>query len=98
MPGGGEAIDEETLQAVAEATGGRMFRARDAAELAGIYAEIDRIEPVERPAPAARPRIERYAWPLGAALACAALLLLPGFRHAGTRTAGWRRRLPGAAP
>ena len=98
VPGGGEAIDEDTLQAVAEATGGRMFRARDAAELAGIYAEIDRIEPVERPAPAARPRIERYAWPLGAALACAALLLLPGLGHAGTRTAGWRRRLPGAAP
>ncbi len=35
VPGGGEAIDEDTLQAVAEATGGRMFRARDAAELAG---------------------------------------------------------------
>ncbi len=78
VPGGGEAIDEATLQAVADTTGGRMFRARDAAELAGIYAEIDRIEPVERPAPAARPRIELYAWPLGAALACAGLLLLPG--------------------
>lgn len=79
---GGEEIDEATLQAVAETTGGHMFRARDTAELAGIYAEIDRIEPVERQAPAARPRVELYPWPLGAAVLAAALLLVPGrFRH-----------------
>src|SRR5690606_32219908 len=36
LPGAGEQIDEQTLQAVSEATGGRMFRARDADELAGI--------------------------------------------------------------
>jgi len=78
LPGGGEQIDEETLRDVAEATGGRMFRARDAEELAGIYAEIDRIEPVERPGPALRPRVELYPWPLGAAMACALLALLPG--------------------
>ena len=95
VPGGGEEIDEATLQAVAESTGGRMFRARDAGELAEIYAEIDRIEPVERPAPAARPRIELYAWPLGAAMVLGLLALLPGPRHAGSGTApasGWRRR------
>ena len=38
------------------------------AELAGIYAEIDRLEPVPRPQQAVRPRIERYPWPLGAAV------------------------------
>lgn len=76
VPGGGEQIDEATLQAVAEATGGRMFRARDAEELAGIYAEIDRIEPVRRPGQALRPRVELYHWPLGAALACALLVVL----------------------
>lgn len=83
VPGGGEEIDEATLQAVAETTGGRMFRARDPGELAGIYAEIDGIEPVERPAPAARPRIELYAWPLGAAVALALLALLPGLAGPG---------------
>lgn len=83
MPGGGDEIDEATLRAIAEATGGRFFRARDTAQLAGIYAEIDRLEPVERPGPMLRPRIERYAWPLAAAFAMALLSLLP---------AGWRRR------
>lgn len=64
-----DAIDEATLRAVAEQTGGRFYRARDTRELAGIYAELDRLEPVEQPGKAVRPRIERYAWPLAAALA-----------------------------
>ena len=73
MPGAGDSIDETTLREVAERTGGRFFRARDTAELAQIYAEIERIEPVRQPGPALRPRIERYPWPLGAAFACALL-------------------------
>ncbi|MEN1944632.1 VWA domain-containing protein [Luteimonas sp. MJ293] len=88
MPGGGDEIDEATLQAVAETTGGRMFRARDAQELAGIYAEIDRLEPVERPGPAARPRIEIYPWPLGLALVCALLAMLG--RHGRWRSSASR--------
>ena len=96
VPGGGEEIDEATLQAVAEATGGRMFRARDAAELAGIYAEIDRIEPVERQGPALRPRIELYAWPLGVAAVFALLAMLPVGRFTrpwAARMPAWRRRV-----
>lgn len=74
MPGGGEpAIDEAALQAIADTTGGRAFRARDTETLAGIYAEIDRIEPVDQAGPALRPRIERYPVPLAAA--CLLLLL-----------------------
>ena len=60
-------IDEEGLRRIAEATGGRAFRARDADELAGIYAEIDRIEPVAQPGERLRPMIERYPWPLAGA-------------------------------
>ena len=71
MPGGQDEIDEPTLKAIADETGGRFFRARDTESLAGIYAEIDRLEPVQRPGEQIRPRIERYAWPLGAALALA---------------------------
>ena len=37
-------IDEETLAEIAEATGGRYFRARDTESLRGIYAEIDDLE------------------------------------------------------
>lgn len=73
MPGAGDEIDESTLRDIARETGGRFFRARDTSQLAGIYAEIDRLEPIERPGQAVRPRIERYAWPLGAAFACALL-------------------------
>jgi Ca-activated chloride channel family protein len=69
LPGGGEDIDEATLKRIAQLTGGREFRARDTEQLAGIYAEIDRLEPVQREGQRVRPRIERYPWPLSAALA-----------------------------
>jgi len=74
MPGGADQeIDEATLQRIATVTGGRAFRARDTEQLAGIYAEIDRLEPIRRPGQSVRPRVERYPWPLAAALACALL-------------------------
>jgi Ca-activated chloride channel homolog len=37
-------VDEGTLREIARRTGGRFFRATDAATLTGIYAEIDRLE------------------------------------------------------
>ena len=73
LPGGGDDTDVGTLQRIAALTGGKAFRARDTEALAGIYAEIDRLEPVNRPGRGVRPRIERYPWPLGAALLCALL-------------------------
>ncbi len=68
-----EDIDEATLRDVAAQTGGRFYRARDTNELAGIYAELDRLEPVQQAGKAVRPRIERYQWPLAAALGFALL-------------------------
>ena len=82
MPGGGEDIDEAGLERIAQQTGGRFFRARDTESLAGIYAEIDRLEPVQRPGQAVRPRIERYPWPLGIAFGLAMLAALPMRRRA----------------
>lgn len=73
MPGAGDEIDESTLRAIAGQTGGRFFRARDTSELAGIYGEIDRLEPVRRPGKAVRPKVERYPWPLAGAAAFALL-------------------------
>lgn len=77
VPVQGDEVDEGTLRAVAETTGGRFFRARDADELAGIYAELDRLEPVDVAAEPVRPRREAYAWPLAAALALALLAAVP---------------------
>lgn len=65
-------VDEATLKRIASMTGGQFFRARDTAQLAGIYAELDRLEPVAAKGPSLRPR-ERYAWPLGLALLLGAL-------------------------
>jgi Ca-activated chloride channel family protein len=40
-------IDEDTLQKVAQTTGGRYFRATDSQSLEEIYQEIDRLEKTE---------------------------------------------------
>lgn len=73
MPGMQAGIDEETLRHVAETTGGRFFSARDTQSLAGIYAEVDKLEPVEHEGQAVRPRIEQYWRWLALALAAALL-------------------------
>jgi Ca-activated chloride channel family protein len=71
----GAEIDEETLIEVAETTGGRYFRARDTSELAGIYAELDRLEPAAQPGEKLRLHDELYPWPLAAAGLLALLVL-----------------------
>jgi len=60
-------LDEETLRAVSDVTGGQYFRARNQQELANIYREIDRLEPTEQDMQEFRPLDELFAWPLGAA-------------------------------
>jgi Ca-activated chloride channel family protein len=62
-------------------TGGKFFRARDTGDLAGIYAEIDKLEPVQRQGRAVRPKIERYPLPLAAALVLGLLALVRGRRR-----------------
>lgn len=70
----GEGVDEDTLRQIATLTGGQYYRARDTESLAGIYAQLDRLEPVLRPQQAQQPRLELYPWPLAGAL----LLALAG--------------------
>ena len=67
------ALDESTLQAIAGATGGRYFRARDAAELEEIYRLIDALEPVGGDDETFRPTRELFHWPLGVSAALFAL-------------------------
>ncbi|WP_416056652.1 vWA domain-containing protein [Stenotrophomonas maltophilia] len=69
-------VDEATLRRIADMTGGHFFRARDTDELAGIYAELDRLEPIASKGPTLRPRDERYAWPLALALLLGSLAWL----------------------
>jgi Ca-activated chloride channel family protein len=67
-------LDEDTLKAIAERTGGAYFRARDAEALANIYTQLDELEPVESDQEAIRPVDELFHWPLAAAF----LLALAG--------------------
>lgn len=66
-------LDEGTLKAIAETTGGRYFRARDVDELQAIYAMLDELEPVASDQATFRPVDELYAWPLAAALVLSAV-------------------------
>ena len=71
------ALDESTLQTIADLTGGRYFRARDATELEEIYRLIDALEPVGGDDEVFRPTRELFHWPLGLSVtlfACVALL------------------------
>ncbi len=68
-------LDEPTLRAIAETTGGEYFRARSQAELEQIERSLDRLEPVAQDATLARPAHALYAWPLALALLGSLLLV-----------------------
>jgi len=78
---GEEALDEATLAAVAETTGGAYFRAGDRAELAAVYAAIDAQVPRVVSVSRYRPREPLFTLPLALAWLCM-LALYPG-REAG---------------
>lgn len=69
-------LDEPLLNDIARMTGGSFFRARNPAELQGIYQMIDRLEPIEQDPEQYRPQYELYQWPLGLAWVLALLLLI----------------------
>lgn len=69
-------LDEPTLKAIAQATGGRYFRATDKRSLANIYVELDRLEPGASEQQIVRPIEELYIWPLAAAVLLSLLVAL----------------------
>ena len=69
-------LDETTLKAIANKTGGKYFRARDTQELQKIYKMLDGLEPVVKDTQSFRPRSALYPWPLALSLMIATLLLL----------------------
>jgi Ca-activated chloride channel family protein len=78
-------LDEDTLKAIAERTGGAYFRARDAVALAKIYDQLDELEPVESDQEIIRPVDELFHLPLAAAflltLASVLVTMLPSARR-----------------
>lgn len=79
----GSDLDPATLQAVAQATGGRFFQATDARQLEAVYEELDRLEPSVRDRRFFRPMRALYMWPAAAALLISvglALIALPRVR------------------
>ena len=73
-------LDENTLVKIAESTGGRYFRARNADELSYIYLLLDKLEPVEKDKQFFRPRNELYIWPLALALVLVVVICLSRLR------------------
>jgi Ca-activated chloride channel family protein len=69
-------IDEQLLGEVARTTGGRYFRATDAASLSNIFGEINRLEKAPVQQLVYRRYDEAYRWPLGFGLLALALELV----------------------
>lgn len=67
-------LDVETMQYIADHTGGRYFRAKDPRELVQIYDELDKLEPIEQEEQTFRPISALFYWPLAAALLISLLL------------------------
>jgi Ca-activated chloride channel family protein len=55
-------VDEDTLQKIADMTGGKFFRATDTEKLADTYAEIDRLEKTTRTVKHYEHVSELFAW------------------------------------
>ncbi len=69
-------VDEALLNAIAKATGGQYFRARNPAELQSIYQVVDELEPIEQAKTTFRP-VRSLTWiPVSGALLLAALLVI----------------------
>ncbi|ASJ75513.1 vWA domain-containing protein [Granulosicoccus antarcticus] len=83
-------LDETTLRAISDATGGQYFRARNQQELTSIYRQIDRLEPTDEEGNDFRPLQELFFWPLSAALFLSILWVLAGSLPHGARRAVMR--------
>jgi Ca-activated chloride channel family protein len=70
-------LDARLLTEMADKTGGHFYRARDTAELANIYREIDALEPAQDATQQYRPIDELFYWPLSGVLLLALLALRP---------------------
>jgi Ca-activated chloride channel family protein len=68
IPNASADLDEETLQKMAEMTGGRYFRATDTETLHSIYKTINQLEATTQEKATVRPQKEYYPWFVGIAI------------------------------
>ena len=69
-------LDERTLTAIADLTGGEYFRARDPRELRSIYDQLNKLEPIDQDEELLRPITSLFHWPLALFLTCSLLIIL----------------------
>ena len=69
-------LDERTLTAIADLTGGKYFRARDPRELRSIYDQLNKLEPIDQDEELLRPITSLFHWPLAFFLTCSLLIIL----------------------
>ena len=69
-------LDERTLTAIADLTGGKYFRARDPRELRSIYDQLNKLEPIDQDEELLRPITSLFHWPLALFLTCSLLIIL----------------------
>jgi Ca-activated chloride channel homolog len=68
LAAGNTDLDEGTLKAIAQTTGGAYFRATDASALEQVYQHIEELEPTKGREQWLRAREEWFTWPLALAL------------------------------
>ena len=68
-------LDEKSLKAIAGATGGLYFRARNTDQLKQIYRNLDQLEPIDQEAEIYRPKKELYIYFLGSTLLISILII-----------------------
>jgi Ca-activated chloride channel family protein len=69
-------LDEDSLQRLADQTGGRYFRAKASKDMSEIYQLLDELEPIEQDQQQMRPLSALFYWPLGIAMLLALLYLV----------------------
>ncbi len=95
---GEAAMDEVTLQQMADFTGGRFFRGNDREALEGIYDELNRLETRDVETVGYRPKRDLFIWPIG--LLLIVWMLFHTLLHLRDRMGHGLKRTPGpmAAP
>ena len=78
-------LDEATLTEIARTTGGQYFRARDPQELASIYEQLNKLEPIEQDAETIRPVATLFHWPLAIAFMLSLIVFTVNRRMGGAR-------------
>jgi Ca-activated chloride channel family protein len=81
-----EKVDLAALESLASATGGRSYVASNETELAGVYSDLDRIQPQQFTSISYRPKRSLFQWPLGAAMVVIVAFYVVMFAWTGFRT------------